>query len=123
MAHNYGARTMYHTCGCVTDLVGEFADAGLDILQSLQPAAMGEDLPALKKRFGDVLCFQGGVDIKDVLAHGRPQDVRDHVQKLARTLGPGGGYIFGTAHNVLPDTPTENILALVEAYHEHGRYR
>ena len=33
-----------------------------------------------------------------------------------------GGYIFGTAHNILPDVPMENILALVEAYQEFGKY-
>ena len=27
----------------------------------------------------------------------------------------------GAAHNILPDTPTENILALIEAYREFGR--
>ena len=36
--------------------------------------------------------------------------------------GPGGGYIFGTAHNLLPDVPTENVIALVEAYHKYGAY-
>jgi len=37
-------------------------------------------------------------------------------------LAAGGGYIFGTAHNILPDTPTDNILALVDAYREYGQY-
>jgi len=122
LAHRHGIRTMYHTCGRVTPLVGAFVEAGLDILQSLQPAAMGSDLAELKQRFGRRLCFQGGIDIQDVLPHGSPDDVRRHVRHVAKTLGPGGGYLFGTAHNLLPDVPTENILALVEAYHEFGRY-
>jgi len=122
LAHSFGIRTMYHTCGRVTDLVGEFVDAGLDILQSLQPAAMGDDLPALKRRYGRGLCFQGGVDIQGVLPRGSAADVRRCVRDLAATMAPGGGYIFGTAHNILPDVPTENILALIEAYHEFGRY-
>ena len=122
LAHRFGVRTMYHTCGRVTDLVGEFVEAGLDVLQSLQPAAMGDDLAALKRRYGRRLCFQGGIDIQDVLPHGTPSDVRRHVRHVAATLAPGGGYIFGTAHNILPDTPTENILALIEAYHEFGKY-
>jgi uroporphyrinogen decarboxylase len=48
--------------------------------------------------------------------------VAREVRERAETLGPGGGYIFCTAHNLLPDVPTENILALFEAYLEHGRY-
>ena len=123
LAHEFGVKTMYHTCGRVTDLVGEFVDAGLDILQSLQPGAMGDDLAALKREYGSHLCFHGGIDIQDVLPHGSVEDVRAHVRKIARTMGPGGGYIFGTAHNILPDTPTQNILALIDAYHEFGDYR
>jgi uroporphyrinogen decarboxylase len=122
LAHEFGAKTMYHTCGRVTSLVGEFVDAGLDILQSLQPAAMGDELAQLKRDFGGVLCFQGGIDIQNVLPKGSPQDVRQHVRDRAAILGPGGGYIFGTAHNILPDVPIDNVLALFDAYQEFGKY-
>jgi uroporphyrinogen decarboxylase len=121
LAHRYGVRTMYHTCGNVTDLIPDFIDAGLDILQSLQPRA-GMDLAMLKRRFGRDLCFQGGIDIQDVLPHGTPADVRAHVADRAKHMAPGGGYIFGTAHNILPDVPSENVRALFDAYQEFGRY-
>ena len=122
LAHSFGIKTMYHTCGRVTDLIGEFVDAGLDVLQSLQPGPMNEDFAKIKRQYGRDLCFQGGIDIQDVLPHGTPEDIRRHVQETAGILGAGGGYIFGTAHNILPDTPTENILALIDAYHEFGGY-
>ena len=122
LAHAHGIKTMYHTCGRVTALVAEFVDAGLDILQSLQPAAMGDEAARIKKEFGRHLCFQGGIDIQHVLPHGTPADVRKQVRDMAAMLGDGGGYIFGTAHNLLPDVPTENVLALVDAYHEFGPY-
>ena len=122
-AHRYGMKTMYHTCGRVAPLVGDFIDAGLDILQSLQPQAMGEELAALKREYGRHLAFQGGIDIQGVLPRGTPDEVAEHVRSRAEILGEGGGYIFGTAHNILPDTPTENILALVEAYRRYGKYR
>lgn len=121
LAHRFGMKTMYHTCGNVVPLVGDFIDAGLDILQSLQPQAMGEQLATLKRQFGKHLAFQGGIDIQGVLPHGTPADVAEHVKDRAEILAEGGGYIFGTSHNILPDTPTENILALVEAYHRFGR--
>ncbi|MBN1346579.1 MAG: hypothetical protein JXQ73_28070 [Phycisphaerae bacterium] len=121
LAHRYGLRTMYHTCGNVTTLVRDFIDAGLDVLQSLQPQA-GMDLTMLKQDYGQDLCFQGGIDIQRVLPHGSPQDVRDHVADRARIMGPGGGYIFGTAHNILPDVASENVRALFDAYHEFGQY-
>lgn len=122
LAHDFGIKTMYHTCGNVTPLVGEFVDVGLDILQSLQPASMADDFAKIKSQYGRHLCLQGGIDIQNVLPNGSPDDVRRHVRKTAEILGRDGGYIFCTAHNILPDTPTENALALVEAYHSFARY-
>ncbi len=120
LAHKYGIKTMYHTCGNVTKLIPDFIDCGLDILQSLQPASM--DLPALKREYGAHLAFQGGIDIQQTMPQGTPEQVRQEVKTRAETLGPEGGYIFGTAHNLLPDVPTENAVALFEAYLEYGRY-
>ncbi|MCF6177725.1 MAG: hypothetical protein L3J71_18365 [Victivallaceae bacterium] len=120
LAHNFGIKTMYHTCGKVTDFIPEFIDTGLDILQSLQPGAMSEDFLKIKQKFGRDLCFQGGIDIQHILPQGSPEDIRQHVKAVVNTLGSNSGYIFGTSHNILPETPTENILALIEAYHEFG---
>jgi uroporphyrinogen decarboxylase len=116
LAHRYGIKTMYHTCGNVTKLIPDFIDCGLDILQSLQPAAM--DLSYLKREYGKHLAFQGGIDIQDVMPNATPEEVKRHVRDRAAILGPDGGYIFCTAHNLLPDVPTENAVALFEAYHE-----
>jgi uroporphyrinogen decarboxylase len=117
LAHRRGARTMFHSCGKITELVGEFVDAGLDVLQSLQPAAIGSDAAWIKRQFGRRLSFQGGIDIQGVLPHGSPAQVRDHVKQVVATYGPEG-YILGTAHNILPDVPTANILAMIDAWHE-----
>ncbi|MHC4983246.1 MAG: uroporphyrinogen decarboxylase family protein [Planctomycetota bacterium] len=122
LAHKFGLKVMYHTCGNVAPLVGDFIEAGLDILQSLQPAALGDQLAKLKREYGRDLSFQGGIDIQGVLPKGTPADVAAHVRDRVEILAEGGGYIFGTAHNILPDTTTENILALIDAYHEYGRY-
>jgi uroporphyrinogen decarboxylase len=120
LAHGFGIKTMYHTCGNVTALIPDFIDCGLDILQSLQPAAM--DLCKLKREFGQHLCFQGGIDIQTTMPQGTPAEVKVEVKQRAETLGPGGGYVFCTAHNLLPDVPTENLRALFEAYLEYGSY-
>lgn len=120
LAHKYGMKTMYHSCGNVTKLIPDFIDCGLDMLQSLQPAAM--DLALLKREYGRHLAFQGGVDIQDMMPKGTPEDIAKHVHERARLLGHGGGYVFGTAHNLLPDVPTENAVALFDAYQAHGRY-
>lgn len=122
LAHQCKLPVMYHTCGSVKALIPEFIDCKLDVLQSLQPQAHDMDLCVLKKEYGRALAFQGGADIQGVLPHGSPADVSRMVCRLAGCGAPGGGYIFGTAHNIQPDTPIENVVALFEAYHEFGAY-
>ena len=82
---------MFHTCGRVTDLVGDFVDAGLDILQSMQPGPMEDDFAKIKSEFGRDLCFQGGIDIQDVLPNGNPEDVRQHVKKWRKPWAMAAG--------------------------------
>ena len=49
-------------------------------------------------------------------------DIRDEVADRIRTYGRGGGYIVSTAHNIQADTPPENAIALLNAYHDLGKY-
>jgi len=121
LAHRHGLRVMHHTCGSVVELIPDFIACGLDILQSLQPQAAGMDLGRLRREFGRDLCFQGGLDIQGVLPHGTPAQVREHVRSQIEAAGREGGYILCTAHNLQPDTPLDNALALFEAYEEFGR--
>lgn len=122
IAHKYGLKVMYHTCGDVYQLIPEFIENGLDCLQSLQPQATNMDIKRLKQEFGKDLSFQGGMDIQQVLPLGTPEDVRKMVKYAAENAKRGGGYIFGTAHNIQADTHIENVAALFEAYHEYGVY-
>ncbi len=122
LAHKYGVKVMHHTCGAVERLIPKLIDAGLDILQSLQPRAAGMDLASLKKKYGPCLCFHGSVDIQQTMPYGNPEDVRREVRERMSVGKPGGGFIICTAHNIQPDVPMENVVALLEAYHEFAHY-
>ena len=122
IAHKYGLKVMYHTCGDVYALIPDFIECGLDMLQSLQPKATNMDIKRLKQEFGKDLSFQGGMDIQQVLPLGTPDDVRKMVKYAADNAKPGGGYFFGSAHNIQADTDMQNVAALFEAYHEYGVY-
>jgi uroporphyrinogen decarboxylase len=122
IAHKYGLKVMYHTCGDVYALIPDFIDCGLDMLQSLQPQATNMDIKRLKQEFGKDLSFQGGMDIQQVLPLGTSDDVRKMVKYAADNAKSGGGYFFGTSHNIQADTDMQNVVALFEAYHEYGVY-
>jgi uroporphyrinogen decarboxylase len=122
LAHQYGIKVMHHTCGSVRRLIPDMIDAGLDILQSLQPRAHDMRLADLKAEYGRELAFHGAVDIQHTMPRGTPDEVRAEVRERMEAGKPGGGYILCTAHNLLPDVPIENIRALYEAGREYGAY-
>jgi len=122
LAHEFGLPVMHHTCGAVAELIPDFIECGLDVLQSLQPRAAGMDLAQFKREYGRALCFHGGLDIQETLPHGSPADVRDMVRRAIEAGAPGGGFILGTAHNIPPETPTANVIALYDAAEELGSH-
>jgi uroporphyrinogen decarboxylase len=72
----------------------------------------------LKRRFGAKLCFHGAIDIQRTLPNGTPEQVRAEVRARFRDLGAGGGYIAAPSHNLQPDVPTANVLALFDEARE-----
>lgn len=122
VAKQYGCKVAHHSCGSIKAIIPDLIDCGLDILNPVQPDVVDMDRRELKQSFGDRLCFHGSISIQRTLPFGTPDDVRNEVRERVETLGPGGGFVFCTAHNIQADTPTENILALFEAYQAFGRY-
>ena len=106
----------YHSCGAVAPLIPDLIEIGVDILNPLQPKAKGMEPQALKDTYGDRLAFSGGLDIQDILPHGSVQQVKDEAGRLIDILGKDGGYIASAAHAVQPDTPVENVIAMIEGF-------
>ncbi|HIQ05415.1 MAG TPA: hypothetical protein EYH31_06920 [Anaerolineae bacterium] len=119
---SYGQKIMYHTCGAVRDLIPDFIEMGVDILNPIQVSAANMEPVGLKRDFGDVLCFHGALDIQAILSGGTPDQVRAEVERLCEILGPGGGFILAPTNNIMPETPIENILAMYETAQAAGRY-
>ncbi|MGD9126608.1 MAG: uroporphyrinogen decarboxylase family protein [Planctomycetia bacterium] len=122
LGHEFGAKVAHHSCGSIKALIPELIECGLDILNPIQPDVTNMDHAEVKKLYGDQLCFHGSISIQKTLPFGTPEDIRNEVRNRFETLGPNGGFIFCSAHNIQADTPIENIEALFEAYHEYGRY-
>ncbi len=115
------AKIFYHSCGNVTDLLDDFIDNGLDIINPVQVSAM-KDTSGLKKKYGDRLVFWGGIDTQHVLPKGSIEDVEEEVRRRIHDLGAGGGLVLAAVHNIQPDVPAQNIIAMAEAVKKYGRY-
>ena len=114
-------RIAWHSCGSIWPIIPDFIEMGLDILNPIQPKAREMDPLRLKREFGRDLVFFGGIDVQDLLPNGTPGQVKDEVKRLIEILGKGGGFIAAPAHNIQPDTPVENVLAMYKAVMESGR--
>jgi uroporphyrinogen decarboxylase len=73
------AKVLYHCCGAVKSLIPDFIEIGVDALNPVQVSSAGMDTAELKARFGDKICFWGGIDTSRVLPGGSAQDVRAEV--------------------------------------------
>lgn len=115
------AKIYRHACGSVYDFIPDFIEIGVDILNPVQPLAKNMEPWRLKKEFGKDITFLGGIDTQELL-YKSVEKVKAGVRDTIQTYAPGGGYILGTAHNIEPDTPVENIAAMFEAALEYGHY-
>jgi uroporphyrinogen decarboxylase len=117
------AKVFFHTDGDVFDLLDDFVEIGIDILNPIQTSAgKMANLAELKRRYGRNLVFCGAVDTHRVLPSGTPEEVRQEVRRVIDLLGPGGGYLLASVHTIMDEVPPENILAMVDAVEEYGRY-
>jgi len=114
LIHDFGVKVVYHSDGNVMPAVAGLIDMGVDVLQALQFSARGMDPVALKDTYGDRLCFQGGISVQTTLPFGAVEDVRREVRDRIQVLGSGGGYILSPSHTIMPGTPAENVIAMLE---------
>lgn len=113
----------YHTDGAIYSLLPDLVEIGVQVLNPVEVRAVGmEDTATLKREFGDALAFWGAIDTHHVLPQGTVAEVREEVRRRILDLGPGGGYVVGPVHNIQPDVPPANVVAMYDAAYELGRY-
>jgi uroporphyrinogen decarboxylase len=117
------AKIWMHNCGSIYDLIPDFIELGIDVINPVQVSARNMDTKKLKKEFGKDIVFWGaGCDSQNVLPWGKPEDIREEVKRRIEDLAPGGGFVFAPIMNIQLDVPVENIIAMFETALEYGKY-
>jgi uroporphyrinogen decarboxylase len=114
LAHDFGAKAMMHSCGDTHELMPDFIDMRLDILDAMQPEPAGMNPEKIRKICKGKLAFCGLISTQQTLPFGTVHDCRKEARHRLDVIAKGGGYIFSPAHCIQPDTPIENILAVYE---------
>jgi uroporphyrinogen decarboxylase len=111
-------RIWYHSDGRIDAAVPDLVEAGLDILNPVQPECVDAD--AIHARFGDRLTFDGCIGTQSTMPWGTPGEVRERVRECVDKYGRSGGLIIAPTHVLEPEVPLANIDALFEACREYG---
>jgi uroporphyrinogen decarboxylase len=113
-------KTFLHSCGSIYRLLPDLIEAGYDIINPVQTMTRDMEPARLKKEFGNQITFWGGgINTRRILNHGTIDEVKEDVRRNIEILAPGGGFVFSTIHNILPDVPPENVVAMFEAIDEY----
>jgi uroporphyrinogen decarboxylase len=116
--HNRGKLVLHHSCGSVADILPDIIEIGVDVLESVQPEAAGMNPYELKKKWGSNITFWGCLGSQSTIPFGTPAEIRAEVRRLKHEVGQGGGLILAPAKPLQIETPTENAVAVYEAFLE-----
>ncbi len=110
------AKIFLHCDGAVEELLDDFIEIGIDILNPLQTSARGMVPQTIKSKYGRNLSFWGGgVETQSTLPFGSLDQIRAEVRSRIDILSPGGGFVFSPIHNIQADIAPEKILAVFDA--------
>ena len=117
--HAHGLPVIYHGCGNVRRIFGDFIECGVDAYNPLEAKA-GLDVVALRRQYGHGIAFCGNMDVL-TWAHGSEEELR-RVVLTKLNAAKGGGFIFQSDHSVPNNISARNYEHVINLVREHGRY-
>lgn len=115
--HRWGMHVFFHSDGQIHEIISDFIECGVDVLEIAQPHLF--DLEQLAQEFGEQICFFGAVDKQTTLISGSKEQIIEEVKKLIRIFGAfNGGFIaMGDMEDYqVLEVPKENIRVMVGAF-------
>ncbi|MDL2236310.1 hypothetical protein LJC56_00535 [Christensenellaceae bacterium OttesenSCG-928-K19] len=120
-AKRNGCVTALHSCGDISEIIGDLIEIGVDAINPIQVNAEHMEPEKLVNEFKDECIFFGGIDENELLSYGTPQQVRDETRRIIDILGKYGRYIVAASHDyILPEIPAENIIAMFDEAKKYG---
>ena len=110
----YGLIFSWHCCGSVNEVLPLLIDAGIDIFNVVQTSAKDMEIEKIYRRYAKNVCLCGAIDSQSLLIYKDEKTIRDEVKKIKYLWGNKGGIILGPSHDLVPDTPINNILTLYD---------
>lgn len=120
--HECGMHAWLHSCGRINDILDDFIEIGLNVINPKQPNVLG--IEEAGKRFAGRICFESLCDIQTTLPTGDIQKIREEAKSLLHHWAtPDGGFVL----NGLDPEPigvTESTKQeMIRAFREFDRWK
>ena len=119
--HQHGMHFIIHSCGYIFELIEDFIEIGVDVVQIDQQDNMGID--SLAEKYAGRICFFCPVDIQSTLATGNFSDIEAKAKHLMKAFGnKNGGFMAKTYPQ--PDAiniPEQNTAFMCDVFKKQGR--
>ena len=122
LVHSQGMDVIFHCCGYIYDIINDFIDVGVDVLNISQPNLF--DIEKLGKDFGGKVCFMCPVSYQTTSISGTKEEIYRDVEALVDNLGcfDGGLICYIEEYSSIGMTD-ENYWHCVNAFRELGKYK
>jgi hypothetical protein len=118
LTHQAGARFAYVMTTGLMAMLDELKEAGIDLLYFVDPVQDDIDLKVFKQQLGGKFAIAGGINSGVTLGRGTPDEIRQAVYSALDALAEGGGFILSPVDALFPDTPSDNVKVMIEAWRE-----
>ncbi|MEZ4769248.1 MAG: uroporphyrinogen decarboxylase family protein [Caldilineales bacterium] len=109
-----------HTDGAVFDVIPDFLEVGINVLNPVQTSTAGMDARRLKAAYGAELTFHGAIEGLD--ENPTVDSVVATVRERIDSLSAGGGYVLASCNHMIDVSP-EIIISMFDTAREYGQYR
>ena len=114
-AHQLGLHVWYHCCGNFTEIVDDFHEIGVDVLNIAQPNVV--DIECIGKRLRGKQCFLMPISYQTVSISGTVTEIHTEARRLYDHLaGDNGGFIGYIEEYGCMGMSPENYRACADAF-------
>lgn len=122
-AHECKMHVRFHTDGKINDILEDFIELGIDILNIHQPRLVGID--EVSKVAQGKICFEAAVDVQSTLPTGDRNLIEEEVKELVSKWATPNGGLIGIEYGYLKSigTTKESMLYALECFKKYGQLR
>lgn len=111
------AKLFRHCDGAIFELIPDFIEIGIDVLNPVQTSSKGMDAYKLKEAYGNAIIFHGTLENVASSIDVAVSEVKERMKIFA----PEGGFVISTCNHLI-DIEPENIIKVFETIKESGLY-